>query len=134
MKRPYCEVFVKYVLPALRALIAELLMERYSLTQAEAAKLLGVTQPAVSNYLRKVRGTKLYSLFKKSPKVTEFAETVAKILISGRDFEDWCKGCELVRCDEKIMKELSNMLSLELDRLIIPPCAPDSRIHISVND
>ena len=51
-----CEVAVKCVLPVVRAMIAKELMANYGLRQVEAAKLLDVSQPAISLYCRNIRG------------------------------------------------------------------------------
>ena len=51
-----CEIAVKCALPAVRAMIANELMTKHSLKQADAAKLLGVSQPAISLYHRQMRG------------------------------------------------------------------------------
>jgi len=50
------ELASKSVIPAIRALIVKRLVEEYGMTQQQAAKLLGVTQPAVSKYLHQKRG------------------------------------------------------------------------------
>jgi len=50
------ELASKSVIPAIRALIVKRLVEEHDMTQQEAAKLLGVTQPAVSKYLHQKRG------------------------------------------------------------------------------
>jgi len=54
-----CEVAVKSLVPAIRALMARELIHTHKLKQDEAAHLLGVTQAAVSKYTRKVRGRAL---------------------------------------------------------------------------
>ena len=51
-----CEVVVHDILPTLRAAIAKELIASYNLNQGEVAKLLDVSQPAVSQYLRQLRG------------------------------------------------------------------------------
>ena len=51
-----CEIAVKSVIPAVKALIAKELVEKRGLKQDEAAEILGVSQSAVSKYTRKVRG------------------------------------------------------------------------------
>jgi predicted transcriptional regulator len=51
-----CEVAVKCGLPAIRAMIAKQLMAKYGLKQTETAQLLGVSQPAISLYYRRIRG------------------------------------------------------------------------------
>jgi hypothetical protein len=50
------ELASKSVIPAIRALVVKRLVEEHGMTQQEAAKLLGVTQPAVSKYLHQKRG------------------------------------------------------------------------------
>lgn len=55
MKLP-CEIAVKSVVPAIRALLARELTETYGMKQGEAADLLGITQTAVSKYIHHVRG------------------------------------------------------------------------------
>ena len=54
-----CEVAVRCVLPSIRAMIANELRGRYNLKQAEAARLLDMSQPAISLYQAKLRGTSL---------------------------------------------------------------------------
>lgn len=50
------ELASKSVIPAIRALVVKRLVVEHGMTQQEAAKLLGVTQPAVSKYLHEKRG------------------------------------------------------------------------------
>jgi predicted transcriptional regulator len=54
MKSP-CEEIVWEVLPSIRAAIAEELIKR-GLSQKEVSKSLGITPPAVSQYVSKKRG------------------------------------------------------------------------------
>ena len=51
-----CEVAVRSVIPAVKALIANDLIEEQGLKQDQVAEILGVSQSAVSKYSRKVRG------------------------------------------------------------------------------
>ena len=55
MINPY-EIISKSALPALRAMVARRLSEKYGLTQQQVAERLGVTQASVSNYARRARG------------------------------------------------------------------------------
>ena len=50
------EIESKLTIPVLRALVARRLIKEHNFTQEEAAKALGVTQAAISNYMRGVRG------------------------------------------------------------------------------
>jgi len=51
-----CEVAVKCVLPVVRAMIAKELVAKHGSNQVETARLLGVSQSAISLYSRKARG------------------------------------------------------------------------------
>ena len=51
-----CEVVVKCVLPVVRAMVARKLMLSHGFRQVEAARVLGVSQPAISLYSRNIRG------------------------------------------------------------------------------
>ncbi len=55
---PQCEIIGKYALPVFRSMIAKELVQKYNLTQTEAAKKLGTTQAAVSQYLSSKRAFK----------------------------------------------------------------------------
>lgn len=51
-----CETIVWYILPFIRKEIAKNLIENHELTQRQAAKKLGLTESAVSQYLSNKRG------------------------------------------------------------------------------
>jgi predicted transcriptional regulator len=51
-----CEIAVKSVLPAVKALMAKELVETHGMKQDQVAEILGISQSAVSKYTRKVRG------------------------------------------------------------------------------
>lgn len=53
------EIEVWYLIPALRRELAKILIKEYGLTQRETAKRLGLTEAAVSQYLKEKRGKKL---------------------------------------------------------------------------
>ncbi|GBC69265.1 hypothetical protein HRbin01_00961 [archaeon HR01] len=50
------EIESKLTIPIMRALVARRLVTNHNFTQEQVAKSLGLTQAAVSNYLRGVRG------------------------------------------------------------------------------
>ncbi|MGC8849603.1 MAG: thiamine-phosphate synthase family protein, partial [Candidatus Bathyarchaeia archaeon] len=54
MRTP-CEIAVKEYIPMLRAIIAEKLIRDHGWTQRRTSETLGLTQPAVSGYLRTLR-------------------------------------------------------------------------------
>ena len=79
--KPPCEVVVKDVLPAIRAMLVKELVERHQLSQVEVARKLGITQPAVSQYMRMLRGAGRASTLLK--KVQVQVRTLANDIASG---------------------------------------------------
>ncbi len=51
-----CEEFVNKYMPSVKANIAYILYNEYGLKQIEISKILDITQPAVSQYIRGSRG------------------------------------------------------------------------------
>jgi predicted transcriptional regulator len=98
--KPHCEFVVKEFLTSARAFIAKKLIEEYHLSQSRTAKLLGMTQPAVSQYKRDLRGKK--KIFENDPKVLEMMDSIAKRLASNELNHDqlvyeFCKICKCMR-------------------------------------
>ena len=50
------EIESKTLIPALRAILAKNLAENHNVREDEISKMLGVTQAAISNYIRGTRG------------------------------------------------------------------------------
>ena len=50
------EIESKTLIPALRAILAKKLAEDHNIREDEISKMLGVTQAAISNYIRGTRG------------------------------------------------------------------------------
>ncbi|MEM2917864.1 MAG: hypothetical protein QXN63_05900 [Candidatus Bathyarchaeia archaeon] len=95
-----CEVAVKSLLPPVRAALAKQLMAKHGLKQMEAAKLLGVSQPAISLYNKKMRG-KALDLEKEEEierLIEELADSIAKRGLSHKDFTlKFCEICKAAR-------------------------------------
>lgn len=86
--RLYCEVVVSEVLPALRALITNELIQNFQLKQTEVAKRLGLTQPAISQYRKYLRGEKIKELQKNKKLmviIKDFSGDIASRKISPND-------------------------------------------------
>jgi len=96
---PQCEIIGKYVLPIFRSMLAKDLVQKYHLSQTEAAKKLGTTQAAVSQYLSSKRAYKgIEHVEQYLPKIQEMAsETARKLVnkeIAAKDVTfDFCKLC-----------------------------------------
>ncbi len=76
------EIVVEEVLPTLRALIGKKLVETHGLSQKSAAERMGLTQPAISQYKRNLRGYKT-AVLTENPRVMEAINSAAKKLATG---------------------------------------------------
>ncbi len=106
--RTYCEVVISDFMPAIKAMIARNLLDKHGMTQADIAKRMKTTQPAISYYKREMRGAKVKFL-QKNKKVNEFIEDVSSRVSSGTiRFIDISVLCKLLR-EEKFMDENSEV-------------------------
>ncbi|MCD6399092.1 MAG: transcriptional regulator [Candidatus Aenigmarchaeota archaeon] len=98
--KPPCENVVKFILPALRALIARDLIEVHKFTQKEVAKMLDMTQPAISQYKKHLRGNKVNFLKNEyiNKKISEISTSIARKEISNDDvISELCGICKMLR-------------------------------------
>ena len=94
-----CETIGKYVLPVFRALVAKELVNTHHLTQVDAAKKLGTTQAAISQYVtskRAIKGSERFAAM--LPKIQAMASETAKRLANNEVSWDevtldFCKLC-----------------------------------------
>ncbi|MGQ9565024.1 MAG: transcriptional regulator [Candidatus Bathyarchaeales archaeon] len=112
-----CEVAVKGVLPVIRALIAEELGNTYHLKQKEIAKILGVSQPAISLYYKKMRGKAID--LRKEDEVRRLIKKLSVSLVeeelSPKDcISDFCEVCIKIRA-KGLICELHGTLDPSLD-------------------
>jgi len=126
-----CEVAIKCILPAVRAMLAKELMTKYELKQAKAAKLLGVSQPAVSLYYREMRGKALDLEPDKEVKILieKLAASLAEGNVSHKAFIPmFCEICRTIRAKglmcklHKAFDPAINIEECELCSLIAPKC------------
>ena len=99
MKIP-CEIVVWHVLPMIRRELASELVTAHSLTQAEVARIFGVTDAAISQYLKKKRGDN--SVVEQSERYPEFMSSIkqsaALIVEEKTRFEnEMCRLCAVVK-------------------------------------
>jgi predicted transcriptional regulator len=125
------EIESKTLIPALRAILAKKLAEDHNVREEEISKMLGVTQAAVSNYIRGTRGdpaliAKLLSEEQVSNLIDELTENLSSDMAytpsSLSKFIGLCNYiksslliCEIHHnlesdIDEKVCKECENML------------------------
>ncbi len=106
-----CELAVRDILPAVRALIVIQLRDM-GFKQKEIAKLLNLTQPAVSYYLNRRRAKKIVMLQGNEEIMKEIKRFVEKLLSNQMDQKEisneFCHMCsiarELIYDDEKKLK------------------------------
>jgi len=101
MKSP-CEEISKDLIPTARALLVKDLVERHNLSQVEVANRLGITQPAVSQYLRSLRGTSRTKVLLRMSDFMEslmkFSDDIAAGKVRGiKISEMYCKLCDIYR-------------------------------------
>ena len=81
------EIEAKSPIPAVRAILAKKLIEEYSLKEEDVAKDLGITQAAVSNYVRGTRGDiELISKLGSVREVMRMIDDIAKDLSTNKAY------------------------------------------------
>jgi len=92
------------IFPGLRAMIALELQQNYNLNQSDIAKKLFVSQPAISQYTRQLRGGKNRKIFE-SPEVKEAVKKACQRINEGLTKEqldeEFCKICKIIRNNMK---------------------------------
>ena len=78
-----CERMSVEMFPAVRALIARELVDALGFSQIEAARKMGLTQPAVSQYRSELRGSKV-KVLKGNLKIFSRIQESARILAKSR--------------------------------------------------
>ena len=106
--KPFCEVIVTTILPAIRSLITRELLSSYHLTQKEAADLLGLTQPAISQYYRESRGFKV-KILEKQPEIMKMIDALTKEIaaekLKAKEIQSrFCSICKNVRKSKVICR------------------------------
>lgn len=90
-----CDTMVRRYLPAMRAEMVFRLVHERGLSQSDAAKRLGITRAAVSQYLSRKRGDATFEL---SPDMNALIDRWV-MAVSGRD--DGITLCDICRCAMK---------------------------------
>jgi len=125
------EIESKTLIPALRAILAKKLAGNHKIREDEISKMLGVTQAAISNYIRGIRGDpklieKLLSEEEVAKMINDLSDSLASDMAytpsSLSKFIGLCNYIKssLLICDihhnlesdidEKVCKECENML------------------------
>jgi predicted transcriptional regulator len=81
------EIESKTMIPALRAILAKKLADQHKIREDEISKMLGVTQAAVSNYIRGTRGDpKLILQLSSQKQIVEMIDEISENLASNKAY------------------------------------------------
>ena len=99
MKSP-CEEIVWNVLPSIRAAIAEELVKR-GISQKEVSRMLGITPPAVSQYVSKKRGYNIVFREDIRQAIGILADDLIEERVKGSELlKRICEICRMLQDDE----------------------------------
>jgi len=95
-----CEVAVKTVLPAIKAIMARSIVEKHDLNEKQTADLLGLSQSAVSRYIGRERGNLLN--IETTPEILALIDQMVNHIIKQPDNKTellklFCQTCQTVR-------------------------------------
>ena len=112
-----CEISVKTVLPAVKAIMARSIVEKHGYNEKQAADLLGLSQSAVSRYVGRERGQNLLAIESAQEVLTLIDQMVISLIKEPQNkanvLELFCKTCITVRekglmcpkCQEQMSEE-----------------------------
>ena len=121
-----CEFAVRSVVPAMRALVARKLSTVYSMKQENIAFRLGITQSAVSQYMRNARGkaVKIDDIDEVQELVQILADGLASNSLSKRQItKRYCEACQVVR-QKKVLCNLHKKLDPDYETEDCNACLP----------
>ena len=121
-----CEFAVRSVVPAMRALVARKLSIVYSMKQADIAFRLGITQSAVSQYMRNARGRAIIidGIDEVQDLVQILADGLANDSLSKRQItQRYCEACQVVR-QKKVLCNLHKKLDPDYEIEDCNACLP----------
>jgi uncharacterized protein len=87
----HCDTMVRNLLPPMRAEMVSRLVQKQGLSQSDAAKRLGVTRAAVSQYMSKKRGVSEVQL---SNELDSLIDRWALAVITGESDINLCDVCQ----------------------------------------
>lgn len=124
--KPPCIIVVRYVLPALRVLIARELIEKHGLSRVRAAEKMGLTPAAITQYLKKVRGETAVQLVESSDEAVKIISEMANELAEGEAsvydvLQNICKICQIMR-SKGLLCEMHKEMLPALKKLEVCEC------------
>jgi predicted transcriptional regulator len=87
----HCDTMVRHLLPPMRAEMVSRLVQRQGLSQSDAAKRLGITRAAVSQYLSRKRGAGEVQI---STELDNIIDRWALAVVTGESDINLCDVCQ----------------------------------------
>lgn len=105
--KPPCVVVVKYLLPAIRALVMKELVEKHGMRKIDVSEKMELTPAAITQYIKGERGSFVVNQLTNSEKtmgmISKFAETLAKTDVpTEKVMEELCEICTAIRSEKMI--------------------------------
>jgi uncharacterized protein len=96
-----CEVGVKTILPAVKAIMARTIVEKHGLKEKDTATLLGLSQSAISRYMNRGRGNNLLEI-EKTSEVQSLIDQMVTYLVKEPEKKReimtlFCQTCKTIR-------------------------------------
>jgi predicted transcriptional regulator len=121
------EIEAKSLIPAVRSLLARKLTTEYDLKEEIVAKVLGVTQAAISNYVRGTRGdTQLMLRLSSTPQIMVMIEDIARDLATNKVYTPGTMAKFVELCNYMrytfIICDVHHSIESEIDEQICEKC------------
>lgn len=124
------EIESKSLIPALRVIIAKRLAAEFYLKEDSIAKMLGVTQAAVSNYVRGTRGDmELVAKLNSIPEVMRMVDDIVKDLAANKAYTPssmakFIELCNYMR-QSLLICDVHHALEKDIDEGVCKTCEND---------
>ena len=94
--RTPCEIIMWDIVPAIRKELAHVLVKDYGLSQKKVASMLGVSEAAVSQYMKKKRGKRIKLNTGDRKKIREIAKHIMEKQTESAVIKSICEICKVV--------------------------------------
>ena len=121
------EIESKTLIPALRAIIAKSLAEKHQVREEIISKMLGVTQAAISNYIRGTRGDpELIKKLLEEKQISEMVDDICDNLASDKAYTPSSLSKFIGRCNyiksSLLICDIHHNLESDIDEAICKEC------------
>ena len=121
------EIETKTLIPALRVILAKKLIEDHKIREEEVSKMLGVTQAAISNYVRGTRGdpeliNKLLAIKEVSDMISDICNNLASnMAYTPSSLSKFIGLCNYIK-SSLLICDIHHQLESNIDEAICKEC------------